>query len=411
MRDGVHNVNIVNDLSGDIPGMVARRRFLGLLGAGLAAAAFPGETVAGTADRPARAGPLGPPEGWRPESWPFEDPPTIQDPEAVQLDQNENPLAPSMEGRRALADAIDLANRYPDAEGRLVRKLAARHGVEPENILMGCGSTELLKVCADAFMRKGGSLIQAAPTYPTVERYTRVHGSEVISVPVDGQGWADVEGMLGRLSSRTRLVYLCNPNNPTGRIIPASDLEEVLYRAESMGVPVAVDEAYHHFVDHPEYESLLSRAAERPGLVVLRTFSKVFGLAGMRIGYAVAHSETMKALLPWRLVINLNNPAIFAAMAALDDVVLREKTVKMNREARDSLVHQMSRFGGHPIPSQAGFVWVDFGRPTRPIREALAEHHVYVRTYRHSPEHLRISTGTPDQLAALYEAFQEVVGG
>jgi len=401
VRDLVDDVNSVNDLSGDVPGVVGRRRFLGLLGAGAAGAALP--------VRFPETGEVGRPAASLPETWPFEDPPTIQDPEAVQLDQNENPLAPSMEERRALADAIDLANRYPDAEGRLVRKLAARHGVEPENILMGCGSTELLKICPDAVIGPGSELVQAHPTYPTIDRYTRVRGGEVISVPVDGQGRADLEAMRRRISGRTRLLYLCNPNNPTGRIIPRQEMERTL---DGVGgeVLVVVDEAYHELVDHPDYESVLGRAAERENLVVLRTFSKVHGLAGMRVGYGVAHTETIKMLRPHRLVINLNNPAIHAAMAALDDVVLHQETIRMNAQARDSLMEEMPRFGGRPLPSQAGFVWMDFGRPTRPIREALAGHHVYVRTYRHSPEHLRISTGTPDQLAALYGAMERVMG-
>ncbi|MFO7767383.1 MAG: histidinol-phosphate transaminase [bacterium] len=393
------------DLSGERPGVVARRSFLGLLGAGLAAASMPGQAAAVPVEPDRRI-----PEGFRRGDGSFTDPPVIQDPAAVQLDQNENPLAPSVEERRALADALELANRYPDAEGRLVRRLADHHSVDPDSILMGCGSTEMLKVCPDAVMGRGTEMVQAFPTYPTIDRYARVRGGKVISVPVDEEGRADLAAMRGEVSRRTRILYLCNPNNPTGRIIPVREMERTLAEVGPKTL-IVVDEAYHEFVDHPEYESMLSRAAGRPGLVVLRTFSKVYGLAGMRVGYAVGHIDTIEGLRPHRLVLNLNNPAIFAAMAALDDAALQVETVEMNRSARESLQREIPSFGGRPLPSQAGFVWADFGRPTRPIRDALAERHVYVRTYRHSPRHLRISTGMPEQLTVLYEAMEQVIGG
>jgi histidinol-phosphate aminotransferase len=386
------------DLASDVPAVVGRRHFLTLLGAGTAAAAWPGPTFAGT--EPPLLPPIAGP------SWVFEDPPVVldQDPDRALLDQNENPLAPSEVEREAISSAIDLANRYPDAERRLMGELAAHHEVRSRNLLMGCGSTELLKVCADALMAPGRDLMQGVPTYPTIERYTRVRGGEVISIPVDAGGSLDLEKMAGRLSSRTTIVYLCNPNNPTGTVLPDREVRAFLQQIPERAL-VVVDEAYHDYVDDPAYRSLVPLSLTRPNLVVLRTFSKVYGLAGLRIGYAIGHEDTIGMLAPYRLSINLNNPGIHASMAALKDMEFYRKTIAMNARSRDAIAREMPRFGGRPIPSQAGFVWVAFDRQTRPIQRALAEHHVHVRTYGHSPNHLRISTGRDIDMERLFDAM------
>jgi histidinol-phosphate aminotransferase len=159
------------------------------------------------------------------------------------------------------------------------------------------------------------------------------------------------------------------------------------------------------------YRSVLEQATATSNLVVLRTFSKVYGLAGMRIGYAVASRETVRRLAPYRLVLDLNNPAIYAAMAALTDRTFYDQTVRMNRASRDRIFKEMPRFGGRPVRSQAGFVWSEFDRRTNPIRDALREHHVYVRTYPHSPNHLRISTGTSGDMDRLFQALESVMSG
>jgi histidinol-phosphate aminotransferase len=390
-------------LAGDVPAVVGRRRFLGLLSAGVAAAGIP---VAGLT-RPASGG-----EALHSSDadWMFEEPPIVldQDPDRALLDQNENPFAPSPVEREALIEALNLANRYPDAEGRLVDRLAAHHEVQERNLLMGCGSSELLKIGPDAVIGSGKELVEGFPTYPTAARYTRVRGGEVISVPVDEMGRLDLEAMGERLNGRTEIVYLCNPNNPTGGILSDSTVRAFLGRIPER-VLVIVDEAYHDYVDDPGYRTLIPLAVERSNLIVLRTFSKVYGLAGMRIGYGIATAETVRRLQPHRLTLDLNNPAIYAAMAALDDEELYGKTVAMNDESRRAIIREMPRFGGRPVPSQGGFVWIAFDRETGPILRGLREHHVHVRTYSHSPRHLRISTGTPRDMDRLFDAMEKVV--
>jgi len=390
-------------LAGDVPAVVGRRRFLGLLSAGMAAAGIPVSGLVRTASGAESFDRVDP-------DWMFEEPPVVldQDPERALLDQNENPLAPSPVQREALIEALDLANRYPDAEGRLVGQIAEHHGVGERDVLMGCGSTELLKICPDAVIGSGRELLEGFPTYPTVARYTSVRGGEVISVPVDEMGRLDLDAMSERLNTRTEIVYICNPNNPTGAVLPDGRIRAFLSQVPER-VLVVVDEAYHDYVDDPAYRTLVPLAVERPNLIVLRTFSKVYGLAGMRIGYGIAAAETVRRLAPYRLTLDLNNPAIYAAMAALTDEELYRETVAMNDESRRAIVREMPRFGGRPVPSQGGFVWVAFDRETDPIRRGLREHHVYVRTYSHSPRHLRISTGPPRDMERLFEAMGKVV--
>lgn len=398
------HTNPVTDLAGDVPALPGRRRFMTLFGAGAAAAAaLPASALADERafNRPAPA---------RVPAWVWEAPPVVldEDPAKTLLDQNENPIAPSVAERQAIEQAIDLANRYPDAESRLLEELATLHGVDRDCLLMGCGSTELLKVCADAVLGPGKQLLQAFPTYPTIERYGRVHGADVVNVPVDAEGRLDIEAMQARLGPRTAVVYLCNPNNPTGAVLPDVGIRAFLDRIPDSAL-IVCDEAYHHYVSDPGYRSLIDLAVRRPNVVVLRTFSKAYGLAGMRIGYGVAHQRTIERLAPYRLEINLNNPGLHAAIAALKDQEFVEETVRLNASSRDSIRRAMPRFGGRPAPSQAGFVWVAFDQETRPIRQALAREHVYVRAYYHSPKHLRISTGRPQDMVRLFEAMEKVL--
>lgn len=395
----------ITDLSRDVPALLGRRHFLTLLGAGTAAAvAIPGKGLAGPETPRGRDIDRGP-------SWVFEDPPVEQDPHpgTALLNQNENQIAPSYAERQAMERALDLANRYPEAEGTLVEDLAAMHGVDTSSILMGCGSTELLKVCADALLAPGRELLQAYPTYPTIERYGRVQGADIVSVPVDREGRTDLDAMAGHLGPRTGVVYLCNPNNPSGTVLPDDRIRAFLEKVPPWAL-IVCDEAYHEYVDDPGYRSLKGLAVESRNLVVLRTFSKVYGLAGMRIGYAVGHRSTIGTLAPHRLAINLNNPGLHAAIAALQDRAFVEESVKLNAQSRARITREIVRFGGRPVESQAGFVWVEFDTETGPIRRALEEHHVYVRTYGHSPKHLRISTGTERDMDRLFDAMEKVVG-
>lgn len=377
------------NLAGDTPALLERRRFLTLLGAGAAAGAA--TTIIPACSTPGGSA-------------------AVAGGAVAKLNQNENALAPSDIERRAMVEALDLANRYPNAEKTLIEGLAAHHGIDEDCFLMGCGSTELLKICAEAaYFWRTGKFVQAFPTYPTMERYARLRAESILSVPVDEAGRHDLAMMETQIGPRTALLYICNPNNPTGTVLPDSAIRDFL---DSIQIPrdalIVCDEAYHEFVDDPAYASLVDLAVSRTNLVVLRTFSKVYGLAGMRIGYAIGHPDTIMQLAPFQLSINLNNPGLHAAIAALKDHSFVRESVRMNARSREAIFREMPRFGGTPVPSQAGFVWIDFGRETEPIRQALADRNVFVRTYDHSPRHLRISTGRPEDMDWLFRAMEEI---
>ncbi|MFC1629401.1 pyridoxal phosphate-dependent aminotransferase [Gemmatimonadota bacterium] len=376
------------NLTEDTPALLERRRFLTLLGAGAAVGAA-------TTIIPACSAPGGSA--------------AVAGGAVAKLNQNENAFAPSAVERQAMVKALDLANRYPGAEDMLIEGLAAHHGIDGECFLMGCGSTELLKVCAEATLDGTNDLVQGFPTYPTLERYARVYGAGIRSVPVDGTGHIDLAGLASQTGPRTGVVYLCNPNNPTGTVLPDAMIRDFIDGIPGQAL-IVCDEAYHEFVDDPAYASLVDLAVSRQNLVVLRTFSKVYGLAGMRIGYAIGHPDTIVQLAPFRLSINLNNPGLYAAIAALKDHDFVRESVVMNARSREAIIREMPRFGGTPGPSQAGFVWIDFGRETEPIQRALADRNVFLRTYGHSPQHLRISTGRPEDMDRLFQAMEEITG-
>jgi len=383
MESEVADTMIVN-LADDAPALLERRRFLTVLGAGaaVATAILPACTVSEPVV-------LGPGRG------------------TSKLNQNENPLGPSDAERRAMKAALDLANRYPGGEGELLRFLEAHHGVDTECFLLGCGSTELLKVCAEASLDGTKNLVQGSPTYPTLERYARVYGADIRSVPVDDSGHIDLVGLASQTDSRTGVIYLCNPNNPTSTVLPDAMIRDFIDQMPEQAL-IVCDEAYHEFVDDPGYRSLVDLAVKRQNLVVLRTFSKVYGLAGMRVGYAIGHPDTIAALAPYGLSINLNNPGLHAAIAALQDHDFVRESVRLNARSREAIIREMSRFGGTPVPSQAGFVWIDFGREAESIARALVDRHVFVRRYDHSPQHLRISTGRPQDMDRLFRAMEEI---
>src|SRR5256885_832981 len=225
------------------------------------------------------------------------------DVQPILLYRNENPYGPSEKTVAAMRDAAAGGNRYPRTEyDTLVDKLAALHKVKREQIVLGCGSGEILCMAAMAFLAPGKKLVEAAPTFPALGKLAQTAGIEVADVPLNKRYEHDLPAMLGRVGASSSgaatvgLVYIVNPNNPTGTITPRKDMEAFIAKLPR-NVTVLIDEAYHHFVaPGAEYESFLDRPVADPRVIVARTFSKIYGLAGMRIGYAVATPENAKKL-------------------------------------------------------------------------------------------------------------------
>jgi len=324
----------------------------------------------------------------------------------VRLSANENPYGPSPEAIRAVAAAMQNAARYPDdAVDALVAQLAALHGVSPGEVLLGNGSSEILKVAASAYLPSSRRLVMADPAFEALAIYADAIGAEVVKVPLTAAHAHDVERMKSA-AGRGALLYVCNPNNPTATITPKAAVRELL-----AGVPettiVLVDEAYHHYASSSDYESVIPLVRTHPNLVVARTFSKVYGLAGLRCGYAVAQHQTIAALSAQQPWDSVNAAALAAASAGLRDTEWVAAGKRRNAETRSWLFTQLQSLGLPHLPSEANFAMIDLGRDVKPVIASMRARGVQPgRLFPAMPHHLRITIGTPEEMHRFIEVLR-----
>lgn len=325
----------------------------------------------------------------------------------VRLSSNENPYGPSPAAFDAMRQAFGLAWRYPDeAADALAADLAKLHGVTADHILLGDGSSEILKLCAAAFTGPGRPVVMAEPTFEAVARYAQMGGAEVVKVPLTSGHRHDLGKML---PAGAGLVYVCNPNNPTASLTPRAELREFLARAPA-GTAVLVDEAYAHFAESADWESVLPRIADHPGLIVARTFSKIYGMAGLRCGYAVAQPGTIQRLRDHQAWDSLNIMALAAARASLADAGHVESSRQRNRETRAFVSSGLEGMGYPPIPSETNFVMADLRRDVGPVIAALKQQGVEVgRRFPAMPSFLRVTVGTRPQMETFLTALRTVL--
>ena len=330
---------------------------------------------------------------------------TAADP--VLLYRNENPYGPSEKVLAVLRESVASGNRYPRTEyDTLIGKLAALHNVKPEQIVLGCGSGEILGMAALAFLKPGKKLVQAAPTFPSLGKLAQGAGIEVASVPLNKRYEHDLAVMQDAARASTGIVYIVNPNNPTGTITPRKDIEAFIGKLPS-DVIVLIDEAYHHFVTpNTAYESFLERHFDDPRIVVSRTFSKIYGLAGMRIGYAVATPELAKKLPAGFPNWSVSVVSARAASAALDDVDYVRLGIKRNTDDRQEFMNQVNARMLRAIDSQANFVMVNPMRPPDEVIEHLKKNHILIGPkYPVLDKYIRVSLGTPNEMQAFWRAW------
>jgi histidinol-phosphate aminotransferase len=330
---------------------------------------------------------------------------TAADP--VLLYRNENPYGPSEKVLAVLRESVASSNRYPRTEyDTLIGKLAALHNVKPEQIVLGCGSGEILGMAALAFLKPGKKLVQAAPTFPSLGKLAQGAGIEVASVPLNKRYEHDLAAMQDAARASTGIVYIVNPNNPTGTITPRKDIEAFIGKLPS-DVIVLIDEAYHHFVTpNTAYESFLERHFDDPRIVVSRTFSKIYGLAGMRIGYAVATPELAKKLPAGFPNWSVSVVSARAASAALDDVDYVRLGIKRNTDDRQEFMNQVNARMLRAIDSQANFVMVNPMRPPDEVIEHLKKNHILIGPkYPVLDKYIRVSLGTPNEMQAFWRAW------
>ncbi|MGH9743353.1 MAG: pyridoxal phosphate-dependent aminotransferase, partial [Candidatus Acidiferrum sp.] len=237
------------------------------------------------------------------------------------LSRNENAYGPSQKVIASMQDSLQFVNRYPDAAVHaLHERIAESHSIKPEQLVLGCGSGEILNTSAAAFLGPGKKLMTGLPTFEAIGRFARMLGAEVVEVPLTSNYSHDLAAMLARADDKTGLIYICNPNNPTASLTPRKDLEEFVRKLPPT-TTVLIDEAYHHFVSAtPDYISFIDKPMNDDRILVARTFSKVYGLAGIRVGYAVGSPDKVLALSARHLREGVNAVGAHCALVAYDDL-------------------------------------------------------------------------------------------
>jgi histidinol-phosphate aminotransferase len=284
-------------------------------------------------------------------------------------------------------------------------------GVPPGHVALGCGSSEILEAAVSAFTSRESGLVTASPTFELPADRARETGAPVVEVRVDAQGRLDLEAMLDRAAG-SGLIYLCNPNNPTSTAHAAGDVQAFIERvhARSPGTTVLVDEAYHEYVETPAYATAVPLATEDPRVLVARTFSKIHGMAGMRVGYVAGQPSTLRRLSPWLGGLTMNVLAAAAARASVGDVAHIEAQRALNREAKAFTLEVLARAGCTAYTSDANFVMVDVGRDCRSFASACASRHVRVaRPFPPLDRHVRITLGTLEEMRHAAVVFGEVL--
>lgn len=325
----------------------------------------------------------------------------------ILLSRNENAYGPSETVLAAMQETCSAGNRYPVEECySLVGKLAALHRIPPEQVVLGCGSSETLRMAAELYLGPGKSLVQASPTFRRLGEFAQTTGAEVISVPLNKMYEHDLETMLARTRASTGLVYICNPNNPTGTLTPRTDIEAFVGKLPPTTM-VLIDEAYHHFVSATgAYASFLDRPFNDSRVVVTRTFSKIYGLAGMRIGYVVAAPEVARRLSARRLTFGVSAVSARAAASALDDSAYVLMAARRNANDRQEFMNQANARMMRIIDSHTNFVMLNPGRPVEEVFKHLQSHNIHVAPpIPEMSKYLRVSLGTPVEMLRFWKAL------
>ena len=364
---------------------LSRRDFCGVLGSAML---VPSGTVA---DR--RAAPL-----------------PIRPSAPLRLDSNENPYGPPPAAREAIIQAIADGGRYPSSRD-LVVALAAASGVPEANILLTVGATEGLYLAARAFTQPDAGLITAAPSYAAIATATEQLAHPVTRVPIRPDGGLDLAAMAERARG-AGLVYLCNPNNPTGVLTPAAEVASFITRvgAASPRTTIVVGEVYHEYIDDSRYASVAPAVLTNPRILVSRTLSKLYGLAGLRLGYLIGHQDTLTRLTPLRVPIGANSLGVAAAVAALGDQREVARQRQLNRQGREQAEKFFRERNWRFYPAAANYLLVDVKRDIRTFRTACEEKGLLIgRHYPPADTWMRLTIGTPEEMRGAFAILETVL--
>lgn len=331
----------------------------------------------------------------------------------LRMNLNENPLGVSPMALTAMIAELQASpNRYPDSLcPRLAQKLAAIHGVDSTQLLIENGADAVISLIGMTFLEPEDEVVYGELTFPAYESIAQKMGSTCVPVPMTPDMRLDLRGFAEAVTDKTKVMFLCNPNNPTGIISTRTEVETLL-NAVPDDVLVVIDEAYYEYVVDPNYPDSTSYLGAHANLVVIRTFSKAMGMAGIRIGYAVAAPDIIRVMLRIREVFPVNRIAEAGAVAALDDKKFITETVRLTREGREQFYSAFSEMGLRYYPSQTNFMFVDLGQPSEPVAKAMLRHGVRVRplAVQGVPNAMRISIGTAAQNEVTIRALKKALG-
>lgn len=330
--------------------------------------------------------------------------------EVVKLASNENPLGPSPMAVEAVKRAAEEMHLYPDASGYQLKKaISAKFCVPPEQVMLGNGSDELIHILGQVFLGSpSDEIIVGDPSFVRYDAAAHLAACKLVKVPLDREYVHDLGAMGAAVTANTRLVFIANPNNPTGTMVRREDLRAFL-RGLPDHVVTVLDEAYFEYAaEDPDYPSSIEFVQEGLNVVGLRTFSKAYGLAGIRIGYGFAPAAIIDATDRAREPFNTNSLAQAAAVAALGDDDHLRRTLAANRAGKEAVMDAFRQVGAAPVPTSANFVWADLGRPAQPVFESILRRGVIVRAGLPvgSPNAIRVTIGTAAETSRFVEALK-----
>ena len=324
----------------------------------------------------------------------------------LRLDLNENAYGASYAAVAAIQGKVQTVAHFPESSDALISHLAKVHGVHPDQMLLGAGTSEILRMAALACLGPGRKLVMASPSYDVIARYAKACQAEILSVPLTKAYAHDLDAMLTKIDAATGLIYICNPNNPTGTLTEWHALEAFI-KAVPESVVVVLDEAYHEYAGGSKaYGSALAHHLHRDNLVVTRTFSKAFGLAGLRLGYAVGGSMTLKRLAAEKVEFGVNELALLAGVAALADSAHLVECVRRNQDDRQEFINQVNARMLRVLDSHGNFACLNVMRPAKEIIEHYRNNNVILSDeIPLMPSYVRVSLGRPEAMAEFWRVW------
>lgn len=324
---------------------------------------------------------------------------------AVKLASNENPLGPCPKALESLKEHLAHLNRYPEGSGYLlINAISKKHGVETDQVILGNGSNEVIELLVRTFLLPGDEVISASPSFVVYDSITRAAGGTSIVIPL--RKWChDLEAMAHAINEKTKIIFIANPNNPTGTINTKDEMEKLLEKVPK-NVIIAVDEAYYEYVTDQSYPYSLEYIKLRHSIIIFRTFSKIYGLAGLRIGYGIANDAIIQKMNKIRQPFNTNTLAQYAALAAIEDTKHVRMTLELNEEGKKYLYEEFRQIGIDFVNSEANFIFLPLCN-AYVLYEKLLAQGVIVRPI--GSDGLRITIGLPEENKRLIEALRKIV--